>query len=176
MYVQLPGFNTHLKSSHLNPPEPFTKPLLTSLACPLPPSSSSPFPITNRQIESSYSKLTHTLLNTHAHLYSLSGTNPALQPILLMAHQDVVPVNPATLSQWTYPPFEGRVEGGWVWGRGSADCKNQVCDPALRYNNSGTLFKSGKYRIYVGTGADLGWGYLWIRGDRLYSYWGSCPP
>lgn len=43
-----------------------------------------------------------------------------------MAHEDVVPVNPGTLNQWTYPPFEGVVDGEWVWGRGAADCKNQV--------------------------------------------------
>lgn len=73
-----------------------------------------------------YSTLTHTPINTHAHLYTLPGLNPSLQPILLMAHQDVVPVNPATIRQWTFPPFEGRVDGGWVWGRGSADCKNQL--------------------------------------------------
>ena len=43
-----------------------------------------------------------------------------------MAHEDVVPVNPGTLSQWTHPPFEGIVDDEWVWGRGAADCKNQV--------------------------------------------------
>jgi Gly-Xaa carboxypeptidase len=43
-----------------------------------------------------------------------------------MAHEDVVPVNPGTLSQWTHPPFEGVVDDEWVWGRGAADCKNQV--------------------------------------------------
>jgi hypothetical protein len=44
-----------------------------------------------------------------------------------MAHQDVVPVNPSTLNQWTHNPFDGVIEDGWVWGRGAADCKNQVC-------------------------------------------------
>ena len=45
-----------------------------------------------------------------------------------MAHQDVVPVNPSTESEWDQAPFGGVIdkEGGWVWGRGAADCKNQV--------------------------------------------------
>ncbi len=59
-------------------------------------------------------------------LYTYTGSHPHLQPILLMAHTDVVPVNPATLSQWTHPPFNGTISDGWIWGRGSADCKNQL--------------------------------------------------
>ncbi|KAH8085208.1 putative Gly-X carboxypeptidase [Filobasidium floriforme] len=73
-----------------------------------------------------YDTLTHTHVNTHAHLYTWTGTNPSLQPIVLMAHEDVVPVNPGTLGQWTHPPFEGVVDDEWVWGRGAADCKNQL--------------------------------------------------
>lgn len=43
-----------------------------------------------------------------------------------MAHEDVVPVNPSTLDQWTHPPFSGKIADGFVWGRGAADCKNQL--------------------------------------------------
>jgi Gly-Xaa carboxypeptidase len=47
---------------------------------------------------------------------------------------DTVPVLPATLDLWTYPPFEGTITkdaspstpGTWVWGRGSSDCKNSL--------------------------------------------------
>lgn len=46
---------------------------------------------------------------------------------VLMAHQDVVPVNPSTVDQWTYPPFSAHQDkDGWIWGRGVADCKNTV--------------------------------------------------
>jgi carboxypeptidase PM20D1 len=41
-----------------------------------------------------------------------------------MAHQDVVPVEPASLPDWTYPPYDGQVAGGFVWGRGALDIKN----------------------------------------------------
>lgn len=43
-----------------------------------------------------------------------------------MAHVDTVPVNPSTEDQWIYPAWSGKVDEKWVWGRGSADCKNQV--------------------------------------------------
>ena len=59
-------------------------------------------------------------------LYKWSGSDPALAPIVLMAHQDVVPVEPGTESRWTYPPFEGRVADGFVWGRGAMDDKGNL--------------------------------------------------
>lgn len=52
------------------------------------------------------------------------GSNSSLKPVLLSAHQDVVPIQDATLDQWTHPPFEGVFDGKKLWGRGSADCKN----------------------------------------------------
>ena len=47
------------------------------------------------------------------------------KPLLLMAHQDVVPVNPDTIDRWTYPPFDGIYEPdtGKIFGRGSSDTK-----------------------------------------------------
>lgn len=41
-------------------------------------------------------------------------------PLLLHAHSDVVPV---TGQDWLYPPFEGRLVDGEVWGRGAIDMK-----------------------------------------------------
>ncbi len=44
-------------------------------------------------------------------------------PLLLQGHVDVV----TTAGQaWTYPPFEGRLEDGHVWGRGALDMKAGV--------------------------------------------------
>jgi acetylornithine deacetylase/succinyl-diaminopimelate desuccinylase-like protein len=44
-------------------------------------------------------------------------------PLLLYGHVDVV----TTAGQaWTHPPFEGRVEDGYVWGRGALDMKGGV--------------------------------------------------
>ncbi|KAJ7776333.1 hypothetical protein B0H16DRAFT_1506373 [Mycena metata] len=62
---------------------------------------------------------------THALLFTWQGSDPSLQPIVLMAHQDTVPVPPETLERWTHPPFEAHLDAeGWVWGRGAGDCKN----------------------------------------------------
>lgn len=52
------------------------------------------------------------------------GLDESLKPIMLTAHQDVVPIQDATLDQWKYPPFDGAYDGDHLWGRGSADCKN----------------------------------------------------
>ena len=45
------------------------------------------------------------------------GTRPGL---ILLSHLDTVPADP---SEWTVPPFEGRVSDGYVWGRGALDAK-----------------------------------------------------
>jgi carboxypeptidase PM20D1 len=46
---------------------------------------------------------------------------PSKPPLLLMGHQDVVPEGDT--KQWLYPPFDGILADGCIWGRGSADCK-----------------------------------------------------
>jgi acetylornithine deacetylase/succinyl-diaminopimelate desuccinylase-like protein len=45
------------------------------------------------------------------------------RPLLLMAHTDVVNVDPA---KWTHPPFSATREGGYVYGRGTVDDKDNV--------------------------------------------------
>ena len=43
-------------------------------------------------------------------------------PLLLMAHQDVVPEGNA--DAWRFPPYSGTIAENAVWGRGSMDCKS----------------------------------------------------
>ena len=59
-------------------------------------------------------------------LYTWKGSEPQLQPMLLMAHQDVVPIAPGTEGDWQEPPFAGTVKDGFVWGRGAWDDKGNL--------------------------------------------------
>lgn len=59
-------------------------------------------------------------------LFTWQGSDPAAGPIALLAHQDVVPVAPGTEKDWQYPPFDGVVADGFVWGRGSWDDKGNL--------------------------------------------------
>ena len=59
-------------------------------------------------------------------LFTWPGSDPALRPIVLMGHLDVVPVEPGTEAQWTRPPFSGAIADGFVWGRGTLDDKSTV--------------------------------------------------
>ncbi len=45
------------------------------------------------------------------------------RPVLIMGHTDVVKVDPA---KWTHPPFSATREGGYVYGRGTVDDKDNV--------------------------------------------------
>lgn len=56
-------------------------------------------------------------------LYTWPGRDPDLAPILLSAHQDVVPVAPGTEAAWSHPAFAGVIADGYVWGRGALDDK-----------------------------------------------------
>ncbi len=49
----------------------------------------------------------------------IEGNEP-LKPLVLNHHMDVVPADP---TQWSHPPFDGEVVGGYVWGRGALDTK-----------------------------------------------------
>src|SRR5213080_415261 len=65
-------------------------------------------------------------VNGYGLLYEWTGSDPGLAPLVLLAHQDVVPIEPGTETRWTEPPFEGRIAGGYVWGRGALDDKGSL--------------------------------------------------
>ncbi len=54
-------------------------------------------------------------------LVTLSGSDSALKPVMLMGHMDVVPVVPGTEADWTHAPFSGQVDDTYIWGRGAID-------------------------------------------------------
>jgi carboxypeptidase PM20D1 len=70
-----------------------------------------------------HSTLEKKVINDYALLYTWKGSDSSLKPILLLGHQDVVPVAP---EGWKHEPFSGDIADGYVWGRGTLDDKGCV--------------------------------------------------
>nr|WP_222622416.1 M20 family peptidase [Ramlibacter albus] len=73
-----------------------------------------------------HQKLKLETVNGLSLVYTWQGSDAKAKPILLMAHQDVVPVSPGTESRWKADPFAGEVKDGYIWGRGAWDDKSRV--------------------------------------------------
>ena len=87
-------------------------------------------------------------------LYTWKGSDPKLQPIVLMAHQDVVPISPGTEGDWAEQPFAGTVKDGFVWGRGAWDDKgNLIAQMETMELLAGSGFQP-KRTIHLAFGAD----------------------
>lgn len=73
-----------------------------------------------------HATLKQEVVGGHSLLYTWQGSDPQALPILLLAHQDVVPIAPGTEALWKKPPFAGMIEDGFVWGRGTLDNKGNT--------------------------------------------------
>ena len=69
-------------------------------------------------------KLDH--ISTASLLFYWEGTDPDLDPIAFLAHQDVVPISEGTEGDWEHPAFDGVNDGQFIWGRGALDMKNHL--------------------------------------------------
>ena len=69
-------------------------------------------------------KLDH--ISTASLLFYWEGTDPDLDPIAFLAHQDVVPISEGTEEDWEHPAFDGVNDGRFIWGRGALDMKNHL--------------------------------------------------
>jgi carboxypeptidase PM20D1 len=101
-----------------------------------------------------HKSLKHEVINHLSLLYTWPGSNPALAPVVLMGHQDVVPVIPGTEALWQQPPFSGAIAGGFVWGRGSLDDKLTVL---ATFEAIETLLRDGyqpRHTVYLAFGHD----------------------
>ena len=87
-------------------------------------------------------------------LYTWPGTEAKAKPILLMAHQDVVPIASGTERSWQVEPFAGEVRDGFVWGRGAWDDKANLISQLEAVE---MLVASGfrpRQTVYLAFGAD----------------------
>jgi carboxypeptidase PM20D1 len=87
-------------------------------------------------------------------LYTWPGSDSKALPILLMAHQDVVPIAPGTEPTWQAGPFSGEVKEGFVWGRGAWDDKANLISQLEAVE---MLLASGfrpRQTVYLAFGAD----------------------
>ena len=73
-----------------------------------------------------YAKLDHETIGENNLLFTWKGSDPSLKPMLVMGHQDVVPIEAGTEGNWTHPPFSGDIADGFIWGRGTLDDKMTV--------------------------------------------------
>ncbi len=71
-------------------------------------------------------KLTLEKISDYSLLYTWKGANKDKKPIILMSHQDVVPVDQPTLTDWEAEPFEGKITTTDIIGRGTLDDKGTL--------------------------------------------------
>ena len=62
-------------------------------------------------------------MGTDSLVLYLPGSEAGLKPAVFTGHLDVVPADPR---EWTHPPFDGVIAEGFIWGRGTLDCKSQT--------------------------------------------------
>lgn len=74
----------------------------------------------------SHKTLSKETVSEFSLLYTWLGSDATLQPIILMAHMDVVPVDKGTESLWEHDAFSGDIADGHVWGRGALDDKSSL--------------------------------------------------
>lgn len=77
------------------------------------------FPLTHQ-------KLSLNKINTYSLLYTWEGSDPSKKPLILMSHQDVVPVDEPTLNDWEAGPFSGKITDTHIIGRGTLDDKGTL--------------------------------------------------
>jgi carboxypeptidase PM20D1 len=73
-----------------------------------------------------HATLTREKVSNWSLLYTWMGTDPALKPIVLMAHLDVVPVVPGTEGDWEHDAYSGAITDGFIYGRGTMDDKSSA--------------------------------------------------
>ncbi|MBN9613827.1 MAG: M20/M25/M40 family metallo-hydrolase, partial [Actinobacteria bacterium] len=91
------------------------------------------------------------------------GGNPESPALLIHGHLDVVP---AESEHWSVPPFEGRIEDGYVYGRGASDMKDTVAmmlATLLEWAEQGVTPQRDIVFLFIADEEDRGaWGSSWL--------------
>lgn len=107
-----------------------------------------------KQFPKTHAALKREVIDELNLLYTWQGADTQAKPILLLAHQDVVPVAPGTERDWQVAPFAGVIKDGFIWGRGSWDDKGNL----LAQLEAVELLVASGYKpqrtIYFAYGAD----------------------
>lgn len=69
------------------------------------------------------SSLERLQVTPYSQVFRWTGKQANMAPALLLAHLDVVPVEPEAKRNWSHPPFSGKIADGYIWGRGTLDDK-----------------------------------------------------
>lgn len=68
-------------------------------------------------------QLPRMIFSEFSYVYTWKGKDTTLQPLVIMAHMDVVPVEAVAEKKWSVPSFSGLIKEDTVWGRGAVDDK-----------------------------------------------------
>ncbi|MDR3053221.1 MAG: M20/M25/M40 family metallo-hydrolase [Coriobacteriales bacterium] len=84
-----------------------------------------------------FAQLELTLVNTYGIMLRWPGADASRQPVVFMAHHDVVYADPAA---WSHDPFAADIADGRIWARGAVDTK---CILAGLFEAAQTLLAQG---------------------------------
>ena len=68
-------------------------------------------------------QLPRLIFSEFSYVFTWKGKDTMLQPWVIMAHMDVVPVEAVAEKNWTVPSFSGLIKADTIWGRGAVDDK-----------------------------------------------------
>ena len=107
-----------------------------------------------QQYPRAHQAMRREVVNQYSLLYTWPGRDAKAKPIILIAHQDVVPVAPGTEGQWRHPPFGGVIDDGYVWGRGAWDNKANLCAMLEAVERLATQGYQPERTVYIVSGHD----------------------
>jgi carboxypeptidase PM20D1 len=73
-----------------------------------------------------FAKISVEKVNDFSLILHWKGKSATTKPIILMAHQDVVPIEEATIKKWDAEPFSGQIKDNFIYGRGAIDDKGSL--------------------------------------------------